>query len=122
MSKSVLVVEDDDLNRKLFVDILAYGGFAPRAAENADRALAEARAERPDLILLDIELPRRSGLDVAREIKADAALASVPLVAVTARAMEGDEARIRAQGCEGYISKPICMQGFLDVVRRFADT
>jgi two-component system cell cycle response regulator DivK len=120
MPKTVLIVEDDELNRKLFSDILTFEGYETRTAADGPGALEAARERRPDLILLDIELPRGSGLDVAGAIKRDAALASVPVVAVTARAMEGDEARIRAGGCEGYVSKPICMKGFLDVVRQFA--
>jgi two-component system cell cycle response regulator DivK len=120
MPKTVLIVEDDDLNRKLFHDMLTFEGYAARTAANGAGALKAAREQRPDLILLDIELPEGSGLDVAGALKRDATLSDVPVVAVTARAMEGDEARIRAGGCEGYISKPVCMQGFLDVVRRFA--
>jgi two-component system cell cycle response regulator DivK len=120
MTKTVLIVEDDDLNRKLFNDILSFEGYATHTAADAPSALAAAEIARPDLILLDIELREGSGLDVASALKRDRALARVPVVAVTARAMQGDEARIRASGCEGYVSKPICMKGFLDVVRRFA--
>lgn len=120
MPKTVLIVEDDDLNRRLFDDILSFEGYATRTAADGASALAAAREARPDLILLDIELPEGSGLDVAGALKSDADLATVPVVAVTARAMKGDEDRIRAGGCEGYVSKPICMKGFLDVVRQFA--
>ena len=120
MTKTVLIVEDDDLNLKFFNDLLTFEGYRTRTARDGAAALAAAEAERPDLILLDIELPEGSGLDVADRIKRDARLAGVPVVAVTARVMAGDEARIRAHGCEACVSKPVRMQGFLDVVRQFA--
>ena len=120
MSKTVLIVEDDDLNLKFFNDLLESEGYRTRTAQSGAAALAAARAERPDLILLDIELPEGSGLDVAGAIKRDAGLAGVPVVAVTAHAMKGDEARIREGGCEGYIAKPVSLRGFLDAVRRYA--
>lgn len=120
MPKTVLIVEDDDLNARFFSELLKWQGYRTRVARTGAGALAEAQAERPDLILLDIELPDDSGLQVATRIKRDGALARVPVIAVTANAMEGDEARIRAGGCEGYVSKPVSMRGFLDVVRKFA--
>ena len=120
MTKTVLIVEDDELNRKLFNDILTFEGYETRTAADASAALAAAREHRPDLILMDIELPEGSGLDVAGALKRDSALADVPVVVVTAHAMQGDEDRIRARGCAAYVSKPICMKGFIDVVRQFA--
>lgn len=120
MGKTVLIVEDDELNLKFFDALLSSEGYRTRTARTGAAALASARDERPDLVLLDIELPEGSGLDVAGAMKRDAGLAGVPVVAVTAHAMEGDEARIRQGGCEGYIAKPVSMRGFLDAVRRFA--
>ncbi len=120
MTKTVLIVEDDDLNLKFFNDLLTSEGYRTRTARTGSAALKSARSERPDLILLDIELPEGSGLDVAGALKSDAVLAKVPVVAVTAHAMAGDEQRIREGGCQGYISKPVSMRGFLDAVRRYA--
>jgi two-component system cell cycle response regulator DivK len=120
MGKTVLIVEDDELNLKFFDELLSSEGYRTRTARTGAAALASARDERPDLVLLDIELPEGSGLDVAGAMKRDLGLAGVPVVAVTAHAMDGDEARIREGGCEGYISKPVTMRGFLDAVRRFA--
>jgi two-component system cell cycle response regulator DivK len=78
------------------------------------------RQHRPDLIIMDIQLPEISGLDITRRLKADPDLKAIPVVAVTAFAMRGDEQRIRAEGCEAYLSKPISVQSFLDTVRKFA--
>jgi two-component system cell cycle response regulator DivK len=117
--KTVLIVEDDDLNLRFFNDLLTSEGYRTRTARTGAAALAAARAERPDLILMDIELPEGSGLEIASRLRAEAGLSQVPVVAVTAHAMRGDEARIRRSGCAGYISKPVSMRGFLDTVRHF---
>lgn len=118
MAKTVLIVEDDELNLKFFNDLLTSEGYRTRLARTGADALDSARAERPDLVLLDIELPGRSGLEIADEMRRDSRLADVPLVAVTAHAMEGDEDQIRRRGCIGYIPKPVTMDGFLSTVRR----
>ncbi|TVQ57341.1 MAG: response regulator [Rhodobacteraceae bacterium] len=120
MPKTVLIVEDDELNLRFFDELLSSEGYRTLTATTGADALAAARGERPDLVLLDIELPEGSGLDVAGAMKRDVTLAGVPVIAVTAHAMEGDEARIRDGGCEGYIAKPVTMRGFLDTVRRYA--
>lgn len=120
MTKTVLIVEDDELNLKLFDDVLRLEGYRTRTARCGVGALASARRERPDLILMDIELPGGSGLDVAAEMRLDAGLADVPVLAVTANAMRGDDERMRASGCAGYIAKPITLRGFVETVRRFA--
>lgn len=120
MSKTVLIVEDDDLNRRLFNDILEFEGYRTRTAATGAEALESARRERPDLVLLDIELPEGCGLSVAGAMKRDELLTDVPIVAVTAHALAGDEMRFRAGGCEGYIAKPVTLNGFVDAVRRFA--
>ena len=121
MPKTVLIVEDDDLNLRFFRTLLEWQGYRTQIARTGACALETARAERPDLILLDIELPDDSGYAVAgalREQRRDGAAA--PVIAVTAHAGVGVEARARAAGCAGYVSKPVSMHGFLDVVRKFA--
>lgn len=118
--KTVLVVEDNELNMKLFHDLLDAYGYRTIQTRNGMDALSLAREHRPDLILMDIQLPEVSGLDVTRWLKEDPELKSIPVVAVTAFAMKGDEERIRAGGCEAYVSKPISVAVFLDTVRRYA--
>jgi two-component system cell cycle response regulator DivK len=119
MTKTVLIVEDNELNMKLFHDLLDAYGYRTLQTRNGLEALALAREHRPDLILMDIQLPEVSGLEVTKWLKEDHQLRSIPVVAVTAFAMKGDEERIREGGCEAYISKPISVATFLDTVRRF---
>jgi two-component system cell cycle response regulator DivK len=121
MAKTVLIVEDNELNRKLFVDVLEANGYATVAADNAADAMRLAREHRPDLILLDIQLPEISGLEVTKWLKADPELVAIPVIAVTALAMKGDEAMVRAGGCDDYISKPISVAGFIATMRRHLD-
>lgn len=118
-TKTVLIVEDNELNMKLFHDLLDVNGYATLQTRNGLEVLDLARKHRPDLILMDIQLPEVSGLDVTRWLKEDPQLARIPVVAVTAFAMKGDEERIRSGGCEAYISKPISVVTFLETVRRF---
>ena len=118
-TKTVLIVEDNELNMKLFHDLLTAHGFATLQTRNGMEALDIARAKRPDLILMDIQLPEVSGLEVTKWLKDDDDLCHIPVVAVTAFAMKGDEQRIRRGGCEAYISKPISMKLFIDTIRRF---
>jgi two-component system, cell cycle response regulator DivK len=117
--RSVLIVEDNELNMKLFHDLLAAHGYRTIQTRNGFDALDLARKHRPDLILMDIQLPEVSGLEVTKWIKEDDDLRMIPIIAVTAFAMKGDEERIRSGGCEAYISKPISVMSFLDTVRRF---
>lgn len=117
--KTVLIVEDNELNMKLFHDLLEAHGYATIEARTGSQALALAAKLRPDLILMDIQLPEISGLQVTRELKNDPNLADIPVIAVTAFAMKGDEERIRAGGCEDYIAKPISVAGFLEKVKRY---
>ncbi len=119
MSKKVLIVEDNELNMKLFHDLLDSQGYQTLQTREGLQALALAREHRPDLILMDIQLPEISGLEVTKWLKEDEDLAHIPIVAVTAFAMKGDEERIREGGCEAYISKPISVIGFLDTVKRY---
>jgi len=120
MPKTVLIVEDNELNMKLFNDLLEAHGYRTVQTRNGLEALDLARAHRPDLILMDIQLPEVSGLDVTRWLKEDDELKTIPVVAVTAFAMKGDEERIRQGGCEAYISKPISLAKFLETVRSYA--
>jgi len=119
MSKTVLIVEDNELNMKLFNDLLEANGYATLQTRNGIEALDIARRHRPDLILMDIQLPEVSGLEVTKWLKEDEALRPIPVIAVTAFAMKGDEERIRAGGCEAYISKPISVSKFIETVKHF---
>lgn len=119
MAKTVLIVEDNDLNMKLFHDLLEAHGYDTLQTRTGVEALALARQHRPDLILMDIQLPEVSGLEVTKWIKEDDDLRSIPVIAVTAFAMKGDEERIRQGGCEAYISKPISVATFLETVRSY---
>ncbi|HWB45755.1 MAG TPA: response regulator [Hyphomicrobiaceae bacterium] len=119
MAKTVLIVEDNELNMKLFHDLLDAHGYRTLQTRTGTEALKLARENRPDLILMDIQLPEVSGLEVTRWLKDDDLLRDIPVVAVTAFAMKGDEERIRQGGCEAYISKPISIAMFLDTVRRY---
>jgi two-component system cell cycle response regulator DivK len=119
MTKTVLIVEDNELNMKLFHDLLAAHGYGTIQTRNGMEALALAREHRPDLILMDIQLPEVSGLEVTKWLKEDDELRTIPIVAVTAFAMKGDEERIREGGCEAYLSKPISVSTFLDTIRQF---
>ena len=119
MAKTVLIVEDNELNMKLFHDLLEAHGYDTVGTRSGTEALELARTYRPDLILMDIQLPEVSGLEVTKWIKADPELHRIPVVAVTAFAMNGDEERIRQGGCEAYLSKPISIAKFMETVRRF---
>ncbi|HET7886300.1 MAG TPA: response regulator [Bradyrhizobium sp.] len=119
MAKTVLIVEDNELNMKLFRDLLEAHGYQTAGTSNGFEALDLVRKLRPDLILMDIQLPQVSGLEVTRWIKDDPELRAIPVVAVTAFAMKGDEERIREGGCEAYLSKPISVGKFIETVRRF---
>lgn len=118
-AKTVLVVEDNDLNMKLFHDLLEAHGYNILQTKDGMEALRLARKHQPDLILMDIQLPEVSGLEVTKWIKEDDVLKSIPVVAVTAFAMKGDEEKIREGGCEAYIAKPISVTSFLQTVERF---
>jgi two-component system cell cycle response regulator DivK len=121
MAKKVLIVEDNELNMKLFHDLLEAQGYEILETREGLQALSLAREHHPDLILMDIQLPEISGLEVTKWLKEDDELASIPVVAVTAFAMKGDEERIREGGCEAYISKPISVAHFLDTIRKLLD-
>ncbi len=118
-ARKVLIVEDDTLNMKLFNDLLEANGYAVFQARNGLEALRTARLHRPDLILMDIQLPEMSGLEVTEQLKADKELSSIPILAVTAFAMRGDEEKVRQAGCDGYMTKPISMGPFIQAVERY---
>jgi two-component system cell cycle response regulator DivK len=117
--QAVLIVEDNELNMKLFHDILAAHGYETIQTRNGLEALELARRHHPALILMDIQLPEISGLEVTKWLKEDDDLRHIPVIAITAFAMKGDEERIRSGGCEAYISKPISVGNFLETVQRF---
>ncbi|BAT60213.1 polar-differentiation response regulator DivK [Variibacter gotjawalensis] len=119
MSKVVLIVEDNELNMKLFQDLLQAHGYPTIGTRNGIETLDLARQHRPSLILMDIQLPEVSGLEVTKWLKDDPELRSIPVIAVTAFAMKGDEERIREGGCEAYLSKPISVGKFIETVRGF---
>ena len=119
MAKKVLIVEDNDLNMKLFRDLLEANGYETVQTRNGLEAMDLAREYHPDLILMDIQLPEVSGLEVTKWIKEDDDLKMIPVVAVTAFAMKGDEERIRQGGCEAYLSKPISIGKFLETVKSY---
>ena len=119
MSKRVLVIEDHEENRRILRYLLASASFEMIEAVTGEEGVAAAERERPDLILMDIQLPEVSGLEVTKWIKEDDNLKSIPIIAVTAFAMKGDEEKIREGGCEAYIAKPISVVQFLETVDRF---
>ena len=121
LPKTVLIVEDNELNMKLFRDLLEMHGYQTLEARTGPEALECLKDNRPDLILMDIQLPEVSGLEVTREIKCSPELSEIPVIAVTAFAMKGDEERIRQGGCEDYIAKPISVASFLEKVKRYLD-
>lgn len=119
MAKTILIVEDNDLNMKLFNDLLQAHGYETVQTMDGRDVLQLARENRPDLIIMDIQLPEISGMEVTRMLKADDELKDIPVLAVTAFAMKGDEEKIREGGCEGYIAKPISVPTFLETVAKF---
>jgi two-component system, cell cycle response regulator DivK len=121
MTKKVMIVEDNELNMKLFHDLLQAHDIETVQTRDGRTALDLAREHKPDLIIMDIQLPEISGLEVTKLLKEDAELKSIPVIAVTAFAMKGDEQKIREGGCEDYISKPISVSRFIEVVKTHLD-
>lgn len=122
MSKTILIVEDNELNMKLFNDLLQAHGYNTLQVKDGRLVIDMTRKNRPDLILMDIQLPEISGLEITKMLKADDDLRAIPVVAETAFAMKGDEQKIRNGGCDGYIAKPISVASFLQTVSRFLET
>ena len=119
MPKRVLIVEDNELNMKLFNDLLEQSGYQTIQTRSGVEAVELIRTRRPDLVLMDIQLPEVSGLQVIRWVKDDEALRQIPIIAITAFAMKGDEEKIREGGCDAYLSKPISVVKFLETIRRY---
>ena len=117
MGQKILVVEDNELNLKLFCDLLRAHAYVAEPVRDGREAIATARALGPDLIVMDIQMPHISGLELIEQIKADDDLKPIPIMAVTAYAAKGDEERIRDAGAEGYVSKPISVLRFVEAVR-----
>jgi len=115
-SRKVLIVEDNELNMRLFCDLLEAFDFKTFKCTDGSKALGLAKTHLPDLIIMDIQLPEVSGLDITRWLKDDVQVAHIPVLAVTAFAMRSDEERVREAGCEGYLSKPIQIRSFIDTV------
>jgi two-component system, cell cycle response regulator DivK len=119
MSKRVLVVEDQEDNRQILRDLLASADIDMIEACDGPAGLAAAASERPDLILMDIQLPGLDGYEVTRRIKADPALRAIPVIAVTSYALSGDEDKARAAGCDAYVTKPYSPRQLLAKIREF---
>ena len=119
MSKCILVVEDQEDNRRILRDLLGNAGYELMEAESGEDALAAVGAQRPDLILMDIQLPVMDGYEASRRIKSMPELKAVPIIAVTSYALAGDEAKAQAAGCTAYISKPFSPRGLLAKVREY---
>ena len=121
MAKTILIVEDNELNMKLFNDLLQAHDYETIQTKDGQNFMELVRENKPDLILMDIQLPGISGLELTKMLKADDELKHIPVIAVTAFAMKGDEEKIREGGCEGYIAKPISVPNFLETLHKFLD-
>jgi two-component system, cell cycle response regulator DivK len=119
MSKRILVVEDQEDNRRILRDLLTSAGYEIIQAENGQEALAAAARERPDLILMDIQLPLLDGYEATRRIKADPDLRAIPIIVVTSYALSGDEGKARAAGCDAYVTKPYSPRVLLAKIREY---
>jgi two-component system cell cycle response regulator DivK len=121
VTKRILIVEDHEDARRILRDMLAGTDYQLVEAENGEEALAAVARQRPDLILMDIQLPILDGYEATRRIKADPALRSIPIIAVTSYALSGDEAKARAAGCDDFIPKPYSPRELLAKVRQYLD-
>ena len=121
MSKRILVVEDHDDNLQILRDLLASAGYDMIEAGNGEDGIAAAAAERPDLILMDIQLPILDGYEATRRIKAEPDLKTIPIIVVTSYALSGDEEKARAAGCDAYVAKPFSPRQLLARIRDFLD-
>ncbi len=119
MSRRILVVEDQEDNRRILRDLLTSAGYEIIQAENGEEALAAAARERPDLILMDIQLPLLDGYEATRRIKADPELRAIPIIAVTSYALSGGEGKARAAGCDAYVTKPYSPRALLAKIREY---
>ncbi len=115
--QTILLVDDDIHNQKIFETVLRHSGFRVRMAANGEEALREARADLPDLILMDLSIPVIDGWECSRQLKADPATRHIIILALTAHAMRGDQERALAAGCDGYLSKPISPKKLVEEVK-----
>jgi two-component system cell cycle response regulator DivK len=121
MTRTILVVEDQEDNRQILRDLLGSAGFQMVEAHDGEQALAMARSQRPDLILMDIQLPILDGYEATRAIKRDPELKHIPVIAVTSYALSGDEARAREAGCDAYVAKPYSTRHLLAKIGQFLE-
>jgi two-component system cell cycle response regulator DivK len=119
MGKLILVVEDQEDNRRILRDLLTSVGYEVIQAENGEEALNVAARERPDLILMDIQLPLLDGYEATRRLKANPSLATIPIIVVTSYALSGDETKARAAGCDAYVTKPYSPRALLAKIREY---
>jgi len=119
MTKRILVVEDQEDNRQILRDLLANAGFEMIEAEDGQQALTQAAKHKPDLILMDIQLPLLDGYEATRQIKADPALKDIPIIVVTSYALSGDEEKAHAAGCDAYVAKPFSPRALLAKIREY---
>jgi two-component system, cell cycle response regulator DivK len=117
MSQKIMIVEDNELNLKLFTDLLRAHKYTVEGIKDGRLALEQAKMFQPDLIIMDIQLPHVSGLDLIAAMQKDTVLQNIPILAVTAYAAKGDEEKIRAAGARGYLSKPVPVAKFLEGVK-----
>jgi two-component system, cell cycle response regulator DivK len=118
VTKRILVVEDEEDSRKILRDLLSTAAYEMTEAENGEEALAAVAKQRPDLILMDIQMPVLDGYEATRRIKADPALKDVPVIAVTSYALSDDEAKARAAGCDDFVPKPFSPRQLLAKIRK----
>ena len=119
MSRRILVLEDEEDSRKILRDLLSTAAYEMTEAENGEQALAAVAKQRPDLILMDIQMPVLDGYEATRRIKADPAFKDVPIIAVTSYALSGDEAKARAAGCDDFVPKPFSPRQLLAKIREW---
>ena len=120
MTKRILVVEDREDNRQILRDLLSHAGYEVIEVDNGEAAFPAAAEHRPDVILMDIQLPLLDGYEATRRIKADPTLKHIPIIVVTSYALSGDEAKARTAGCDAYVAKPFSPRALLDKIRQFA--
>jgi two-component system cell cycle response regulator DivK len=118
-TRRILIVDDNDDNRRILRDLLTHAGMEVIEALSGEDAVASARTERPDLVLMDIQLPGIDGYEATRRIKAEPTLSQLPVIAVTSYALSGDEAKARAAGCDGYVAKPFSPRALLATVKQY---
>jgi two-component system cell cycle response regulator DivK len=119
MNRCILVVEDQEDNRRILRDLLTNSGYELVEAEDGEQALSMAERQRPDLILMDVQIPLLDGYEVTRRLKADPALRAIPIIVVTSYALSGDESKARAAGCNAYVSKPYSTRQLLAKIREY---